>query len=341
MTNRTNKRAIYAKLQGSLGADANPNLDNSIPVNEISNTPLVADEVERDELVGYFGAKGKAIANKTQAISVTAPIIGSTVSSKKPALSPLHPLIIACYHEALPVGADLTSPESGGAIRANLYKPTDGDGTPATLAYVYDKFLQKALDARGTMSLNMTTGQFSTMTFEMQAPFSAPTTTGVPVTGGTRPRFVPSELVTGNGTLRVPGLPADLLANCVRSFTFTQNATISSKDCATIVGDNSIEYIQTNRESTGEIVVDIDETKLAKFYEVAGTENGFAAPLSVEGSGGTAAQTFVFGASNILLGAPTEGDTDGIGTYTIPLTFRPIGAETDYRFGWVGDITSS
>ena len=106
--------------------------------------------------------------------------------------------------------------------------------------------------------------------------------------------------------------------------------------------------MQTGRASTLELVLDADKDKMDTFYDFAGTEKTISAPLRVVddkpvgllnfdlGQG----VTFVFASANMLVGAPTEGDTDGIVTYTVPITLKPLTAETDYIFGFVGDLTS-
>lgn len=346
---RVNKKAIYAALETS-ASPATLSQDNAIPVNEVTNTPLVANEVERPELTGFFGAPGRAIASKTHAITIESPVLGgglgTSTLAKVPNQSPLNPLIVGCFHQQTTVGADLVTSASGAAVRGIKYKPLDGAGTATTILYQLDDVIQTMVKGRGTLNLSFEIGGFSTMTCEYQSPFDKPKA-GVAPSGGSRPSFQPSQLVTGQaGGLSVPGLPS-IFANCVRSFSFTQGSVISAKDCATRAGNNPIEYLQTDRNATGEIVVDIDKAVLSDFYDRAGTEIAVSAPISVSGGkpsgllvfGDKAGNQFVFGARNILIGAPTEGDTDGIATYTIPLTFKPLTEGDDYEFMFVGDLT--
>ena len=351
MTLRRNRRAIFAKVESTKGTAETLTRADAIPVNDITNTPLVSNEVESDELTGFFGAPDRAIASKSQAITIVSTLrgggVGTGAKAKEPQAPPQDSLFQACFHKVRNVGADLTA-ISTNDIRGILYSPTDGDGVGATIRYVLDRVSQEMVDARGTLSFALTTGEFSTLTFEMQSRFNAPAAGGSPTTG-TKPTFQENQLVSGQGSLWVPGLPAQI-PNCVRSFSFTQGSVLSEKDCATREGNNPIEYLQTNRVAVGEMEVEMDVATLEEFYKVAGTSKGVSAPIAVKTVDGkqvpnsfvtfgtNIGNQFVFGASNILLGAPTEGDRDGISTYTIPLTFKPLTAESDYEFGFVGDL---
>lgn len=342
MTVRTNRRAIFAKVETTSGTAENLTQANAIPVNDISNTPLVANTVERPELTGFFGAPGFGIADKTQSITIICPILGGGLHANGSAIlnSPLAPLLQCCGHSLSYTKIDLSTASSATERGVSYYKPDDLGQTTATVLYQLDGVTQQMVGARGTCSFTMVNGEFPAFTFELQSSFAKPAEAAAP-TGGTRPTFQTSSIVTGNGTVKYPGLGPQF-SNCVRSFTFSQGATISPRDCATREGDKAIDYLQTNRNSTGEIVSDIDPKTLSALYDVAGTEKGFAAPLTANAAsalliyGTEPGNKFYFASDNILIGAPTEGDADGFGTYTTPLVFKPLTKEDDYSFGWIG-----
>ena len=347
MTVRTNKRAIYAAVETTSGTAESLSIANLIPVNDVANTPLVPNQVDRPELTGYFGAPGFGIADKTHTITITCPLLrGNTnANGKAIAKTPLDPLIRACGHAEDDRGANYTTASTGGAtLIFNNYKPQDSGATTATILYQLDGVTQLMRGARGTItSISLVNAEFPTITFELQSSFNAPTDRPAPT--GTRPKFVTSNLVTGaadKGTIHYPGLDS-AFSNCIRGFTFSQGATISSRNCAIKQpGGKAIDYLQTGRNSTGSITTDVDPTTLASLFAKAGTEQGFSAsmpdnPLLVFG-GDTVGQ-FYFASDNILIGAPTEGDVDGLATYETPLVFKPLTAEGDYSFGWRGDTT--
>lgn len=321
---------------------------------------MVANEVENPRIRGFFGAADKAIASKTQEISIVTSVLGGGLGTGQtanvPQKSPLDALIQGCYHKSYTVGNDLTETSTANDIRGIIYQPDDGAGKGVTILYQLDDIIQKGINMRGTMSFSFTTGEFSSVTFDYQGPYSAPVPGGAP-TAGNAPSYQESQLISGATTLAVPGLPAEF-SNCVRGFSFNQGATISLKDCATREGANPLEFLLTARESTGEIIIDYVPEILQRLYAVAGTTKTISAPLlntpkviKVEGGtdlkvpnafltlGTTPGNLFAFGADSINLGAPSLGDTDGVATATIPLTFKPKVKEGDYRFGFFGKLT--
>lgn len=346
---KINRRAILAKTEtvsnGKLATEPPIfTLDNLIPITDISNTPLQANRVEQPRITGHFGAPKTAIANRTQALSITCPVLGNwNEATSQLGMTPLNPLILACGHTELNLGKDLTSnaPNAEGTA-ARLYKPTDKIGLAQTVSvlYVLDDIIQIMRGARGTLSFNFTVGEFPTMTFELQSDFKAPEAGALP-SSGTRPDFNESLVVSGKDTFSVPGLPAEF-ENCVSSFSFTQGATVESKDCGTREGMRPISYDQTGRSSSGEIVADAGEATVKQLFDKAASGEGLSAPVAVANekpSGLIRYQSenisFVFGAENVELGEPSEGSANGDANYTVPLTFRPKSSETDYRFGWL------
>lgn len=315
--------------------------------------------MESPRLKGFFGAGDKAIASKAQEISIVTSIIGGGVGSGQtrdvPNATPLDALIRGCFHKSYTVGNDLTPTSTENDVRGIVYQPDDGDGVGVSILYQLDDIIQQMSNGRGTMSFSLATGEFSSITFDMQGPFTAPKAGGAPSSGNS-PGYQESQLVTGAGTLALPGLPAEF-SNCVRSFSFTQGSTLSLKDCASREGNQANEYLQTARESTAEIVIDYVPEILQRLYSIAGTTRTVSAPLSgtktvkVEGGtdlvvpngfvtlGTTPGNLFSWGADNIALGAPVEGETDGIATATITLTCKPKVKEGDYRFGFFGKLS--
>lgn len=358
MPSRVNRRAIFAKTEGTSGTKEALTLAEAIPVNDITNTPLEANTVERPLLRGFYGANKSAVANKTQAITIICPLygnhLGTDAAAKEVLTSPLDPLIRACGHSIIELGGDLgvidkdttSNSPSANSVRARLYRPTDTITQTCTITYVLDDIIQTMVGARGTMSFNLSNGEFPTMTFEMRSDFDAPA--GGSVTGGDRPTFPVTEIVSGKDTFQVPDLPSQF-GNCVHSFSFSQNNTIEVRDCATREGNNKLQYVLTARSSTGELVADVDKSTLAEFYKYAGTEKTLEVPikevsnairgLAVYGTSPSTKGAFVFGSDSILLGAASEGDLNGLATYTVPLTFSPESEGNDYVFGWTGDLS--
>ena len=359
-TVRTRRQAIYAKVQQD-GTFANPDKGNLIPISaDVSKTFLEDNSIEKPELRGGFGANDSVIISQTQAVSIPSFIQGGTVKSKVLELPPVDPLLCACYHKRTYLGSDGTTKANANGTDAAIikYEPSDDEVFGASLIYQLDSVQQKMTSAKGTMSLSMGVGEFASMTFEMQSPYTDPTKDAAP-TKGTVPPFNQTLAVSGQNTLSVPNLPPQF-SGCVRSFSLTQGVTISAIDCANREGGNAIKYVQTARAATGEIVFDIGADQIEELVKVWGGQQAIndVSKFTVASEQVSSAlvllgerltdnkkiakngNVFAVAANNYKIGAPTLGDSDGIATWTFPITFIPVGGKPDYELYYIGDLSS-
>ena len=349
MAIRTNKQAVYAVDQKTAGTfQGGIDKSNLIPISaDVSKTFIEDNSVEKPELRGTFGANDSVIISQTQGISIPTFIQGGDLTAdgaksiKKP---PVHPLLKACFHTEKSLANDLTAESDASAAVVWQYAPADADVVGASIIYQLDTITQQMSDAKGTMSLSLATGEFSTMTFEMQGPYSAPTKPTLPT--GTANTYPEVLAVSGQNTLSVPALPEEF-ADCVRSFSLTQGVTISSIDCATKAGNNKIKYVISGRSVTGELVVDVsDGSDLAKLVAAWGGQKMLSAPFSVASAapkglivlGTKPGNQIAIGADNFKIGAPTLNDAEGIATWTLPLTFFARGGKPEYTLNYIGNL---
>lgn len=352
MATRTNKQAIYAQFQTDANeidiAAASNGKDSLIPISpDITKSFLEDNSVELPQLRGTFGAPDSVIISETQAISIPTFIQGGGLDTKKAKEPPVDPLLKACFHKT---DTGTFDADNGGIYKTDSselirrYYPADDNVFGATILYQIDNIQQKMISARGTMSLAMTVGEFASMTFEMQSPYTAPSKTAAP-SKGTVPDFQQPLVVTGQSTMSVPGLDPDI-ASCVRSFSLSQNTTISAIDCATQTGKRKITYVQTARSATGEIVFSMDEDKVVALAKKWGGKDTLQSNFSATAMGakglvvlGTAAgNQFVVASNNYKFGAPSAGETDGIATWTFPITFIPKDGKPDYELFYIGNL---
>lgn len=356
---RSNRQAIYAKEQ-ALGTTDPVAIDrsNAIPVStDVGKTLLDDNGVEIPILKGRLGANDSVVIAETQTATIpTFPIGGglSTTSGeeKVPNNSPLDPLIGACFHKIEKLKADLGETSGPGETRVLKYTPVDDPIRSATIVYKDDKYTQTMANSFGSMAFAAEVGSAASMTFNMQAAYRDPEvfTGEYPKTGNT-PTYQQIPVVSGaKDFINVKGLPPQL-SNCVTSFSFNQNATVSPRDCITREGNRAITYHQTGRAATGEITFYIDAKTIVELFKAAGGKMFLSAPLTAEadgtvsgliqlGAGNGKGNTFVFGSKSFKIGAPTRGDIDGQGTFTCPITFIPRGDDPDYEFAFLGDLTA-
>lgn len=366
MTVRTNTQAIYAIDQAAADTFSAVTKENLIPISsDVSKTFLEDNSIERPELRGGFGANDSVIISQTQGVSIPTFIQGGGLKATDNYLlpPPQAPLLKACFHKQEFLKADLSTGATVAAkdVQFIKYSPIDVEPTDfhgASLLYRIEDIEQKMTSAKGTMSLSIEVGAFASMTFEMQSPYTNPIK-NADVVSGTAPTFQQTLAVSGQNTFRVPGIP-DGFSECVRSFSLSQNVTISAIDCATKNGFRDIKYIQTARAATGEIVFDMDSAKVAELVKVWGGQGELSSNISAPASGqintglvqlgevdtstkGSEKFTqtgnqLVIAANNYKIGAPTAGDSDGIATWSFPITFIPKGGKPDYELYYVGKL---
>ena len=352
MTVQVNRRAVYATTQ-PVDATASGNLtqSNLIPISaEVSKTVRDGDNVEIPLLRDRFGAPDFVTTAETQAITIpTFPYSGGLHDNGKAVEeTPLYPLLIGSFHAEREITKDLSATAAAGDASAiyRRFTPVDDPIEAAYILYRFHKFNQEMIAAFGSMSFELTVNQAMTMQFEFQAAYRDSVVGNAP-SGGTKPVFKTPPVVSRlNSDTSIHGL-SDALGNCITSISFSQNATISPEDCIGPDGVAPTKYKQTNRAATGSITFLIDETKLVEFNQVIGGKKALSAPVTNNSGkiealikvGTKPGEIFVFGSKRFKIGNPEEGEANGTGTYTCPITFIPEGDEPDYELGWIGDIS--
>lgn len=351
MTVQTNRRAVYANTQPNNSTTAGQlTQDNLIPISaDVAKTVRDGDNVEIPLLRDRFGAPDFVTTAETQAISIpTFPYSGGLANNGAAVEeTPLYPLLIGSFHAETEIAKDLTSTASGNETAVyRRFTPVDDPLLSAYILYRFHKFNQEMINAYGTMSFAVEVNQAATMNFDFQSAYRDSVVAAAP-SGGTKPVFgTPPVVSRFNSNTSIKGLSTQL-GNCITSFSFSQNATISPIDCIGSDGIAPTKYSQTNRAATGEITFLIDETTLAEFNKVIGGKKALSAPVEIKNNklsalvqvGTTPGNIFVFGSKRFKLGNPTEGEVNGTGSYTCPITFIPEGDTPDYELGWIGDIT--
>jgi Phage tail tube protein len=145
---------LTAKIETTAGTDAVPTgAANAILFSDASVTPLDAQNIDRNNIRGYFGASEQLVGTASVKLNFSVELAGSGTAGTAPAFDAL---LQAC---ALASAALLTPSR-------NEYTPVSSALKTATIYYYDDGVLHKLLGAMGTVSLSLKAGEIPKLNFE-------------------------------------------------------------------------------------------------------------------------------------------------------------------------------
>lgn len=167
MPKLTRKRAILAKIESTYGTDPTPTGSaNAILVKNLDVVPLAANVQSRDLIRAYLGEFDQLVADQHVECTFDVEMAGSGTAGTAPAYGPL---LRACgMAETVDAGVDVE------------YTPVSASFESITIYYNVDGILHKLTGARGTVSLDITSGQIPVFKFRFIGIYNAPTDTALP-----------------------------------------------------------------------------------------------------------------------------------------------------------------
>jgi hypothetical protein len=297
----TRKKFLIAKIESTYGTDSVPVAGtNAIQVTNLEVTPIESDNVQAASYQGFIGnsTRGTLVANKRVSVTFEIELGGSGTAGTAPAFGPL---LQACGMSEVVV-----------ASTSVTYSGVSASFSSASLYCFYDGTRHKITGARGTVTFNMTAGQFPTASFQFIGIYNVPDGTAVSGTFTVANQAAALEVNDANvTTCTFHGVTAVRLESIDLAF----NNTLLYKETA-----SSQEVLITDRAPGGTAVVEAP---------VIGTTDYFAKAVA----SATAASSLVIGATpgNIItLGMPqtditgcTYGDTNGVVSLSMPYLALP------------------
>lgn len=287
------KLAILHKIETVYGTDIVPTAADAILATNVSFMPMEGDEVSRDLMLPYLGAQGIVLAGTYGRIEFDIEVAGSGVVGTPPAYGSL--LRIAGLAETIDAGVDVT------------YSPIDDDREAGSIYFVSDKVRHVLLGCRANVSVTLTpkqipkfrftvTGLLGTISDQVSMPAVSQAGWKVPV--------VVSKAQTA---MSLHGWPA-----VAESLTLDLGNTIVPRF---LIGDEAVEI--TDRQSSGTAVVEARPLADVDWFGKAMSRARGALLLT---HGTVAGNIVEFAAPAVEIGKPTQGNTDGILNYSLPLT---------------------
>lgn len=290
------KLAILNKIETVYGTNAAPAAINAIIGKNVSFTPLEAEEVSRDLMLPYLGNQGIILTGKHAKIEFDIEMAGAGAAGTVPKYSSI---LRACgLAETVAGGTSVT------------YSIIESGVESATLFFEIDGVRHILLGARGNLSANIApkaiphfrasmTGLLGTITDQAL--------TAVAMTGWQ----TPLEASSANTTMSLHGW-----ASIAESLSIDLGNVVTPRF---LIGSESV--IISDRRSTGQAVVEAKSLATMDWFARALARTRGALSLV---HGKTAGNIVEIAAPAVEIGKITQGQTDGILNYTLPLGLCPV-----------------
>ncbi len=294
---RWRKLAILAKIEATYGSDAAPTAPNAIIATNVNFTPIEGDEVSRDLILPYLGNQGVVLAGVYGKIAFDVEVAGAGAAGDVPQYGVL---LRACgmAETVTPATSVIYSIVEAGVEAASIYFESDG------VRHVL-------LGARGNMSVSVTPKGIPRFTFTMTGLLGQITDITAMSAVMTAGLVTPVTVSKANTQMTLHGWSA-----VAESLALDLGNTVTPRF---LIGDELV--MIANRSTTGTAVV--EARSLA-------TVNWFARALDRTRGGltlshGVATGNIVeFNAPAVEIGKVTQGNTDNISNYSLPLSLCPV-----------------
>ena len=293
---RWKKLAILHKLETVYGTSAAPLAADAIIASNVSFTPLEAEEVSRDLMLPYMGNQGVVLAAEHGRIEFDVEIAGAGAAGDVPRYGSL--LRAAGFIET--ITAD-TSVE---------YEIIEDAAESGTIFFISDGVQHVFVGGRCNLSLTFTPKQIPKYRVTFLGLLGAISDVALPVV--TKTGWVDALVVKKSTTV----MSLHGWGNIAESLSVELGNTLTPRF---LIGDERI--LTSDRSSTGTAVVEARHMSEANWFAKAQSRARGALSLVH----GTAVGNIVeITAPAVEIGKPTQGQTDGIVNYTLPLSFCPV-----------------
>jgi len=303
----TRKKFLIAKIESAYGTDPTPvGGSDAIQVTNLEVTPIESDNAQAASLQGFIGnsTRGTIVANKRVSVTFDVELAGSGTAGTAPAFGPL---LKACGLSETVVAATSVT-----------YAGVSSSFDSATIYCFYDGTRHKITGARGTVSFNMTAGQFPVASFVMTGIYNAPDDTAL------------------SGTFTVANQAAALEINDTNVTTATFHGVTSVRlESLDLALNNEVFYHETvssqevlitNRAPGGTAVIEAPAVGTTDYFAKATAVATGNSSFVIGATGGniitlTMAQTDITGVS--------YGDTNGVISLSMPYLALPTTSGND------------
>jgi len=300
----TRKKFLIAKIESTYGTDPSPvGGSDAVQVTNLELTPIESDNVQAAAFQGFIGnsTRGTLVANKRVSVTFDVELAGSGTAGTAPAFGPL---LKSCGLSETVVSSTSVT-----------YAPVSSSFSSATIYCFYDGTQHKITGARGTVSFNMTAGQFAVASFNFIGIYNAPDGTAL---SGSFTVANQAAALEVNDTNVTTATFHGVTSSRIESFDLALNNELLYKETA-----SNKEVLITNRAPGGTAVIEAPAIGTTDFFAKAVAVATGSTSLVLGATGGNivtvnAAQTDITGCS--------YADTNGVIALSMPYLALPTTA---------------
>lgn len=294
---RFRKLSVLAKIETGYGTDSTPTgAANGVQMKNVTFTPLEAEEVSRDLMLPYLGNQGVDLAGIYAKIEGEIELAGSGTAGTVPAWGVV--ARICGLAETVSAGASV------------VYSPVSDGFESGSIYWNHDGVKHVLLGVRGNITAEFAAKKHPVFKVSLMGLLGTITDAAIPATVLTafKKPLIVSKAAT---TLSIHGV-----ASPAESFSFDMGQKVEPRF---LIGDESIEL--TERSATGTAVVEAAPLATVDWFSKAKARTRDVLQL-VHGT--VAGNIVQIDGAAVEIGKPTQGQSQGILTYSLPLAFCPV-----------------
>ena len=300
----TRKKFLIAKIESTYGTDPSPvGGSDAVQVTNLEITPIESDNVQAASYQGFIGnsTRGTLVANKRVSVTFDVELAGSGTAGTAPAFGPL---LKSCGLSETIV-----------SMTSVTYAPVSTSFSSATIYCFYDGTQHKITGARGTVSFNLTAGQFAVASFQFIGIYNAPDGTAL---SGSFTVANQAAALEVNDTNVTTATFSGVTSSRIESIDLALNNELLYKETA-----SNKEVLITNRAAGGTCVLEAPAIGTTDFFAKAVAVATGSTSIVLGATSGNivtmnAAQTDITGCS--------YGDTNGVISLSMPYLALPTTA---------------
>lgn len=293
---RINKLALLAKAETVYGTNALPTAADAIVATNVTISPIEAQEVSRDLVLPYMGSQGVVLAGIYSRIEFDVEIAGAGEAGDVPRYDAL----LRAAGMARTVDADTSV----------TYSIIEEAVPSVSVYYVLDKVQHVLLGCQANVAMTIAPLSIPRMRITMIGMLGTITDLGAMPAVTQAGWITPITVSKANTTMSLHGWPS-----VAESLAIDLGNTLTPRF---LIGDEKM--MISDRKSTGTAVVEARSLAEINWFQRALDRTRGALTL-VHGT--VAGNIVEIEAPAVEVGKPTQGATDGIANYSLPLTFVP------------------
>ncbi|CDX19639.1 conserved hypothetical protein [Mesorhizobium sp. ORS 3359] len=298
------KLAVLAKIENTYGVNPTPTgAANAIQMTNATITPLAGDQVSRDLMLPYLGQQGVILVGTYAQLQGEVEIAGAGAAGEVP---PYGVLLRACgLAETVTADTDVQ------------YDPVSSGFESVTLYFNHDGVNHILLGSRGSVSVNLVPKQIPRYTFSFSGMLGTISDTALPSTDYSAFQ-VPLPISKANTAMTLHGW-----SSVAESLSIDLANQVEPRF---LIGDENIQLVDRNPSGTAVI-----EARSLATLDVFARAQARTRGALVLTHGTVAGNIVQFDAPAVELGRPTEGQTQKIINYSVPLMLCTDSGDDEFK----------